>query len=53
LLPRTIRPPPPARRNEPAYLTFVLDSVAECLGRSRDDVAASTSRTAAEFFNLQ
>jgi TatD DNase family protein len=53
LLPRTIRPPPPARRNEPAYLPFVLDAVAECLGRSRDAVAASTSSTAVEFFNLQ
>lgn len=52
LLPRTIRPRPKSRRNEPMYLPYVLDAVAESLGRAREDVAASTSRTAAEFFAL-
>ena len=53
LMPRTVRPRPKTRRNEPANLRYVLEMVAECLGRSTEDVAQSTTRTAQEFFRLK
>ena len=52
LLPRNIRPKPKSRRNEPAYLTQVLATVAECLELPEDTVAEATTRTARKFFNL-
>lgn len=52
LLPRTIRPRPKSRRNEPAFLTHVLDAVANAASRSRDQVAAETTATAERFFGL-
>lgn len=52
LLPRTIRPRPKSRRNEPAYLPYVLAVVAESLGRSPDQVARATTETARAFFGL-
>ena len=52
LLPRTLRPKPKSRRNEPAYLTEVLRVVAEAAGKSTDDIATITSRNATDFFAL-
>ena len=52
LLPRTIRPRPKSRRNEPAFLTAVLRTVAEARGESEEEVAASTTRTAEAFFAI-
>ena len=52
LLPRTVRPKPSSRRNEPAYLSWVLDSVAEHRHESAEEIAIATSQTAAEFFGL-
>lgn len=52
LLPRTMRPKPKSRRNEPAFLPHVLDTVAQCLGRPVEEVAAATTATAARFFDL-
>lgn len=52
LLPRTIRPRPASRRNEPANLPFVLAAVAAALDRPAAEVAAATTRTAREFFPL-
>lgn len=52
LLPRTIRPRPKSRRNEPAFLTYVLDAVAECTGRTIERVAERTTETAIRFFGL-
>ncbi len=52
LLPRTIRPKPATRRNEPAYLTEVLKSVAQARGQSVDHVAEMTARNAVRFFDL-
>jgi len=47
---------PPAlkssRRNEPAFLTHVLDAVARAAGRSPEQVAAETRSTAERFFRL-
>jgi TatD DNase family protein len=52
LLPRTIRPKPPTRRNEPMYLPEVLRVVADARGQSVEHVAAITTRNAERFFGL-
>lgn len=52
LLPRTIRPRPKSRRNEPANLPYVLETVARCRGQSQEAVAAATTETALRFFRL-
>ena len=52
LLPRTLRPKPATRRNEPAYLTEVCRVVALARRESPETVARSTSGTAAEFFGI-
>jgi len=52
LLPRTIRPRPKSRRNEPAYLPHVLDMIANSVGSPREEVAAATTATAEQFFAL-
>jgi TatD DNase family protein len=52
LLPRTIRPRPGSRRNEPALLPHVVAEIARCTGRSAAELAAETTRTAEAFFAL-
>ncbi|MEO8203118.1 MAG: TatD family hydrolase [Betaproteobacteria bacterium] len=52
LTPRSMRPQPKSRRNEPAYLPHVLATVAEALSREPAEVAATTSANARRFFNL-
>lgn len=42
----------PGRRNEPAFLRFVLEEVARSAGRPAEQVAAETTRTAEQFFSL-
>jgi TatD DNase family protein len=53
LMPRTIRPRPKTRRNEPKNLGYVLTTLAECLGLPESEVAAATSTTAKVFFGLK
>ena len=52
LLPRTIRPRPRTRRNEPMHLTEVLKVVAEARGQSEEHVAEITTENARRFFRL-
>ena len=52
LLPRTIRPKPKTRRNEPAFLPEVLRTVAEARGQSEEHVARITTENAVRFFGL-
>jgi TatD DNase family protein len=52
LLPRTLQPKPKSRRNEPAYLTEVLNVVAEARGQSIEHVAEITTANARRFFSL-
>lgn len=52
LTPRTIRPRPRTRRNEPANLPYVLNTVAGARQQSVDAVARNTTATARRFFNL-
>ena len=53
LTPRTLRPKPKSSRNEPAYLPWVLDSVADFRDESADVIAHATSTTAQQFFRLK
>ena len=52
LSPRTMPTKPKDGRNEPAYLTYVLVAVADCLGKPVPAVAEATAKTAREFFRL-
>jgi TatD DNase family protein len=52
LLPRTIRPKPAHRRNEPGYLPLVLDEVARQRGEESSAVAAETTANACRFFGI-
>ena len=52
LLPRTVRPAPSHRRNEPMYLAHIVEELARDRGESLADVAAATSATARGFFGL-
>lgn len=52
LLPRTLRPKPKTRRNEPAWLPEVLRTLAEARGQSVEHVAKITTGNAERFFGL-
>jgi TatD DNase family protein len=52
LLPRTLQPKPPHRRNESMYLPHVLEAVARCRGQTPEAVAAATTANACRFFGL-
>jgi TatD DNase family protein len=52
LLPRTIRPTPKHRRNEPAYLAYVCARVAHDRGEPVEVTAANSTATARAFFGL-
>ncbi|HXP00519.1 MAG TPA: TatD family hydrolase [Luteibacter sp.] len=52
LLPRTIRPMPKDRRNEPMYLAHIRDEVAKDRGESREALTEASTRTAERFFDL-
>ncbi|KAF1008172.1 MAG: 3'-5' ssDNA/RNA exonuclease TatD [Luteibacter sp.] len=52
LLPRTLRPMPKDRRNEPMYLAHIRDEVARDRGESIAELTASTARVSEAFFGL-
>jgi TatD DNase family protein len=52
LLPRSLRPKPKTRRNEPLFLPEVLRVVAESYGESPSRIAEATTATAMQFFGL-
>jgi TatD DNase family protein len=52
LLPRTLRPAPPSRRNEPAFLPEVVRTIARATGRSEARVAEASTAVARRFFRL-
>jgi len=52
LLPRTIRPRPSTRRNEPMHLPWVVREVAELRGEDAEAVARAAWDTSARFFGL-
>lgn len=53
LLPRTIKPRPKSRRNEPMYLPEVVRVVAEARGQTEQHVAEQTTANAVHFFGLE
>jgi TatD DNase family protein len=52
LLPRTLRPKPSSRRNEPAFLPEVARAVAQARGEEIGQLAASSTAAAMRFFRL-
>lgn len=52
LMPRSLRPKPKTRRNEPKYLPEVLRVIAEARGQDEDELAALTTANAERFFSL-
>jgi len=52
LLPRSLRPLPRSRRNEPATLPEVVRTLAGCMGHSPEVVAEATTRNAETLFGL-
>jgi TatD DNase family protein len=52
LLPRTVKPQPSHRRNEPMYLAHIASEVARDRGETLEQVAAATTATARAFFRL-
>ena len=52
LLPRTVRPAPSHRRNEPMYLAHIVEELARDRGEPVEQVAATTTATARAFFRL-
>ena len=52
LLPRSLRPKPRSRRNEPKYLPEVLRVVAEAMGQDEETIARHTTRNAEVFFSI-
>jgi TatD DNase family protein len=52
LLPRTVRPRPKSRRNEPMYLPEVARVVAEARGQSEEHIGKITTANAERFFGL-
>ena len=53
LLPRTMRPRPPSRRNEPAFLPYVAARLAECRGEEETAIRQLTHDNAERFFALE
>lgn len=52
LLPRDIKPAPKTRRNEPAYLPYVVRAIAAARGESVESVAAASTAAARRLFGL-
>lgn len=52
LLPRTLRPKPSHRRNEPAFLPHIVEELARDRGEAVEATAAATAATARAFFGL-
>ena len=52
LLPRTVRPQPSHRRNEPMYLAHIVEELARDRGEDVAVTAAATTETATAFFRL-
>ena len=52
LLPRTVKPAPSHRRNEPMYLAHIVEELARDRCESIETTAAQTTQTAQEFFRL-
>ncbi|MEO8017722.1 MAG: TatD family hydrolase [Pseudomonadota bacterium] len=52
LMPRDIKPAPKTRRNEPAYLPYVVRAIATARGESVESVAAASTANARRLFGI-
>ncbi len=52
LTPQNLPEKPKGNRNEPAFLKYVIEKIAECRGESFEAVAQATTRSARAFFQL-
>ncbi len=52
LTPRNIRPKPKSSRNEPGYLPYIVQTLAEVMGHSSSDIIEYSQRNAEQVFNL-
>ena len=52
LLPRSVRPQPSHRRNEPMYLRHIVEELARDRGESVEQTAAASTAAARDFFRL-
>lgn len=52
LTPRTIRPRPKSSRNEPSYLPYIAQQIADITAIDPDEIACQTSINARKVFNL-
>lgn len=52
LTPRTIRPKPKSSRNEPSYLPFVTQKIAELMGCTHEEIIACSIENAKRVFKL-
>lgn len=52
LTPRTIRPRPKSSRNEPSFLPYVVQKIAELTAIDPNEIACQTSANANQVFNL-
>ncbi len=53
LVPRDLRPQPKGRRNEPAFLPHIVNTLARCMALPAETVAYSTTMTARKFYRLK
>jgi len=53
LVPRTLKPQPKNRRNEPQYLPHILHAVAHARGESAFALAQASTQNACQFFNFK
>jgi TatD DNase family protein len=52
LLPRSLKPKPRSRRNEPMYLREVLRAIADAMDSSEEQIARATTANARHFFGI-
>lgn len=52
LTPRTLPQKPKGNRNEPAFLPYVIEKIAECRGEQAEVLARQTAQNAKAFFQL-
>ena len=52
LTPRTIRPKPKSSRNEPSYLPYVIDKLAELYQCNIEDIINASSENTRKVFSI-
>ncbi len=53
LLPRNMPDKPNNRRNEPVFLTHIVEDIAKCLGKTTEEIKNITYQNTLEFFGIE